>query len=118
MSDLKNILKRVQSGERHFRAEDHNLDSLRRFQPIAKALVHAKNEGLLEDCKFSKESLCGDLYYDVVYVIGGLSFKGEEYLQREATLKGWALKRSPHALKWLFGILAGLILAILASWLK
>lgn len=116
MSDLTDILKRVKGGESSFKPDDHSPESLHRFQSIGKALAHASREGLLEHCEFSKDSMDGDLYYNMAIVIGGLSFKGDEYLRQETTLKGWLLKRSPSIFQWVFGIVAGLVLASLISW--
>ena len=117
MSDLTNILKRVRSGESAFSAADGTPDALREFQVIGKALAHANREGFLERCVLGKESLRGDLYYNKAFVIGGLSYKGEQYLRQETTVKGWLGKYSPSALQWLFGIVAGLVLAALVRWL-
>jgi hypothetical protein len=117
LNELTHILKRVKAGERSFKPEDHSVASLDQFQSIGKALAYARSEGLLEGCEVSKESSCGELYYNAVYVIGGLSFKGEEYLRQEATIGGWLIKQRTPILKWFFGIVAGLVLAALVSWL-
>lgn len=117
MSELTDILKRVKNGESSFKPTDGSPEALRQFQPIGKALAHANREGLLERCEFSKDSIDGDLYYNLAIVIGDLSFKGEEYLRQETTLKGWLLKRSPSVFQWVFGIIAGLVLAALIRWL-
>jgi hypothetical protein len=117
LSDLTDILKRVKAGEASFEATSYDEDALRQFQTIGKALAHANKEGLLERCEFSKDSLGGDRYYNAAYVIGGLSFKGEEYLRRETTVKGWLAKHSPSFFQWAAGIVAGVILAALVAWL-
>ena len=115
LSDLTNILKRIKAGESAFKPEDNSFESIDKFQLIGKAIAHANKEGLLERCEFSKESIKGDNYYKAAYVIGGLSYKGEEFLIRETTLKGLLLKHSPSLFQWISGIVAGVILAKLIA---
>lgn len=52
------------------------------FQPIAKILDYANNEGLLEDFLPHKESQSGNGWYDLVLVNGGLSYEGEMFLTK------------------------------------
>ena len=117
LSTLTDVLKQVKAGVRLFDPEDRSIDSMIAFQPTGKALIHAHREGLLEQCEFKKESYRGDLLISAAIVVGGLSYKGDEFLTRETTLKGLLVKHSPSVMQWLFGILAGFVLAVLVSWL-
>lgn len=117
MSDLITVLRRIKAGESSFTPVDLSIDSLTKFQPIGKALAHAKNEGLVDRCEFKKESFKGDLYYSGAYIIGGLSFKGEEFLSRETTIKGWLSKCIPSVSQWVASIVSGVVIAALIYWL-
>ena len=117
MSELIKVLKQVKNGTSVFESPEDTPHSIRGFQITAKALAHANEDGLLEQCEFSKDSIDGDLFYNGVYVIGGLSYKGEEFLRQETTFKGRLGKYLPSIAQWFFGILAGVVLAALAKWL-
>lgn len=55
---------------------------MRDFQEIAKFLLHAQQEGFLEKCVQHKESQTGNDWYDLIMVVGGLSYKGEMFLRQ------------------------------------
>ena len=117
MSELIEILKLIKAGESKFLPIDNSHDSLIKFQTIGKALSYALKEGLLDRCEFKKESYGGDLYYSEAFIIGGLTYKGEELLVKESTFKGRASKYFPSVIQWISGILAGIVLSSLLYWL-
>lgn len=117
MSELVKILRRIKQGEMSFEPANQTQHALDEFQIIGKAIAHADKEGLLEKCLISKNSTGKDLFYDSAHVIGGLTFKGEEFLKRKTTVNGWLNHNLSSIITWLFGIFAGLILAMLAKWL-
>lgn len=84
---MTNILERIKRGETDFKPADGTPNSLKEFQPFAKALAHASKDGLVEKCTFQMESLNGNRYYAGVYVTGGLSHKGENLLKNKIKSK-------------------------------
>ncbi|MEW9572684.1 hypothetical protein ABQJ54_13070 [Rhodanobacter sp. Si-c] len=117
MGELVKVLSRVRNGEYSFEPSSQMPDALLKFQPTARALAHAMKEGYLERCEFKRESYKGTLLYSGAYVVRGLSYAGDEFLEREATIKGRISKYAPSALKWALGIVAGVVLAALVRWL-
>lgn len=79
-STLESVLQEVRSGTSSFAPASNSEEDMRDFQPIAKILVYAQQEGLLEKCIPHKESGTGSDWYDLVVVRGGLSYKGEKLL--------------------------------------
>jgi len=80
MDRLREVLALIQSGKSGFTSESESEDDIRAFQPIAKCLIHAKNEGLIEACMHTKEGFTGDELYNDFFVRGGLTYKGEQFL--------------------------------------
>lgn len=117
MGELVKVLSCVKNGQFSFEPSGQMPDALLKFQPTARALAHAMKEGYLERCEFKRESFKGTLLYSRAYVVRGLSYAGDEFLAREATLKGRLSKYAPSAIKWTLGIVAGVVLAALVRWL-
>jgi hypothetical protein len=80
MRELEVVLEEIRAGKKSFQPATRADQDMRDFQPIAKMLVYAHREQLLESCVPHKESETGHDYYDLVVVPGGLSYKGELYL--------------------------------------
>ncbi len=87
------------------------------FSPPPRLWHMPMKEGYLERCEFKWESFKGTVLYSGAYVVRGLSHAGDEFLEREATIKGRLSKYAPSALKWALGIVAGVVLAALVRWL-
>lgn len=59
------------------------MEALKRFQPIANAVLHAKDIGYIRDAISIVESYGGDKYFKTVITSGGLTYQGEEALADE-----------------------------------
>ena len=82
MEDLRKLLIQVREGRTSFTPDGPSKEEMIAFQPIAKALIHAKQMGYLEDCHARKESRTGQGYYALVMLRGGLSYLGEKFLEQ------------------------------------
>jgi hypothetical protein len=85
MPTLKAILNEIAEGRTSFRPKSNTTEHLIEFQPTAKALCFALQEGYLVGCQLHKESETGSDWYDRIVVTNGLSHKGEEFRNREST---------------------------------
>lgn len=85
MDLLKDLLKEISEGKKIFKPEDASETSMEAFQPIAKALVHAKERGYLDKFNIHRESRTSHGWYDLVSVQGGLTYSGKEYLASRAS---------------------------------
>lgn len=81
MNVLKEILEEIQEGRTIFNPISQSSVEMKNFQPIAKILLFAHKEGLIEGFAEHKESETAYNLYDFVLVKGGLSYQGEKYLQ-------------------------------------
>ena len=81
MNVFKEILQEIQEGRATFNPISESLADMKNFQPIAKIILFAYDEGLLEGCSAHKESETAYNFYDFVLVKGGLNYQGEQYLQ-------------------------------------
>jgi len=117
VSGLVKILRRVEAGESTFEPVDHTYEAMLKFQPTARALWHALKEELIERCVFKRESFKGRLLFTGAYVVQGLTYKGDRFLEREGTFRGQLSSYMPSTLKWVSGIVAGVLLAALVRWL-
>ena len=73
---LSTFLQRVHSGELAFSPEDGSAAAKERFQPLAKAAVHAERTGLVEGLFTHREWSTGRALYDSVRIDGGLTYRG------------------------------------------
>lgn len=80
MNTLNEVLKEIQKGRTKFDPMSQSEADMRDFQSLAKALIHAHHEGLLEDFLPHKNTETSHNWYDLIIVKGGLSYKGEQYL--------------------------------------
>ena len=115
MNRLANVLRRVEAGESAFRPENTTLGALKAFQPVARALAHAKQEGLIARCELPMESIGGRLFYSAGYIVAGLTYKGEEFLRSEATFRGKLVRYGVPALKWGASAIGGAIVATMVT---
>jgi len=86
MDKLREILALIHSGKRSFRPENDSNEAMQNFQSIAKYLMYAKDENLIDNTKFHKESHTGNHWYDSVLVLNGLTYKGEQFLSGNNTV--------------------------------
>lgn len=56
------------------------MEALAQFQPTAKALRYAFEQGYLDKAHFHRETSSGNSSYDWIRVNNGLSYKGTELL--------------------------------------
>ena len=80
MDTLREILQEIKKGTTAFEPASSADSDMEDFQAIAKTLIFADDEGLLEKCIPHKESMTSHGWYDLVLVNGGLSYKGEKFL--------------------------------------
>lgn len=80
---LLHVLRHVRSGNETFKPKDGTLEELKRFQPIANAVMHAKDIGYVRDAMSIMESHGGQMYCRTVITKGGLTYAGEEALAEE-----------------------------------
>lgn len=80
MSNLIFLLQKIKDGEKSFRPTSNSTEDMNEFQSVAKALLFANEEGLLDGFHFHKESHTGNHWYDLIMVKNGLSYKGEIHL--------------------------------------
>ncbi len=81
MNVFQEILQEIQEGRTTFNPISQSLTEMKNFQPIAKVLLFANEEGLLEGYFSHKESETAYSFYDFVLVKGGLSHHGKLYLE-------------------------------------
>ncbi len=79
---LHEVLRKINSGTITFEPEDSTSDGKKKFQSLAKALVHAHKQGYIDKiiAQTDFSSVNGD--YAVVLVNGGLTYSGEQLLQQ------------------------------------
>ncbi|OGQ50656.1 MAG: hypothetical protein A3J24_04420 [Deltaproteobacteria bacterium RIFCSPLOWO2_02_FULL_53_8] len=78
---LCEALRKVSEGTMSFSPNGSSPTDLKKFQGIAKTIVYARDQGYIERVIASKDSTSGDLQYAEVLVIGGLTHKGERFLE-------------------------------------
>ncbi len=79
---MRDILEQVANGKTKFEPLDHDRDSLREFQRIANRIISAEKRGYLSQVVPSKIPVRGDLVFNHVTVIGGLTFEGEQFVSQ------------------------------------
>lgn len=79
MDSFLDLLKLIQSGQRSFMPCSDREEDMKEFQSVAKMIVYAKEENLLDSCSIHRESRTGNKWYDSV-LVNGLSFRGEQFL--------------------------------------
>ncbi|SDE96811.1 abortive infection family protein [Phytopseudomonas seleniipraecipitans] len=81
---LHEVLRKIHSGVKSFGPESSSPNDLKKFQDIAKTVVHAYSQGYIEKMIPRKESMSGNGYYAVILVNGGLTYEGERLLQESS----------------------------------
>jgi hypothetical protein len=61
------------------------------------------------------ESIRGRLLYSGGYIVSGLTYKGSEFLRREATIRGKLARFGLPALKWGLTVVGGAVVATLVA---
>jgi len=61
------------------------------------------------------ESVKGRLLYSAAYVVSGLTYKGAEFLRREATFQGRFVRYVVPALKWGLTAAGGAVVGALVT---
>lgn len=87
MDVIKQILSEIKEGKKVFKPESSSKEDMREFQSVAKLLVWADKEGLLDNAIFHKETRTAYSWYDHILIKNGLSQRGEEYLENEGEEK-------------------------------
>ncbi len=84
MEQMKEILKRIQNGERIFHPTGDSIEAVKAFQPIAKRIVSANERGYLVNAIFLHSKMAGTVG-DILNIIvnGGLTFEGEKFLESQ-----------------------------------
>ncbi|WP_414608303.1 abortive infection family protein [Stenotrophomonas pavanii] len=80
---LIHVLRLIRSGTSKFEPKDGTPEEIKRFQPIANALVHAKDMGYIRDAISIVDACSGQRYFTAVITTGGLTYHGEEALAEE-----------------------------------
>lgn len=83
MDVIKQILSEIKDGKKVFKPISSSNEDMEAFQSVAKLLVWADKEGLLDNVIFHKESRTSHSWYDHIFVQNGLSQPGEAYLENE-----------------------------------
>lgn len=78
---LHEALRNIHSGVMSFKPESPSPDDIKKFQNLAKAIVHAHTLGYIEQMIPHKEHYSGHGHYDVILVRGGLTHEGALKLQ-------------------------------------
>ena len=79
---LHEALRKINSGVKSFEPDSSSSDDIKKFQSLAKTIVHAHSLGYIEQMISRKEHHSGNGYYAVILVRGGLTYKGEQLLQQ------------------------------------
>lgn len=80
---LLHVLRLIRSGTCKFEPKDGTPEEIKRFQPIANAVVHAKDMGYIRDAITMVDCFGGQKYFKTVITAGGLTYRGEEALADE-----------------------------------
>lgn len=80
---LLHVLRLIRSGTSKFEPRDGTPEEVKRFQPIANAVMHAKDMGYIRDAISIVDACTGQRYFTTVITTGGLTYHGEEALADE-----------------------------------
>ncbi len=80
---LLHVLRLIRSGTSKFEPRDGTPEEVKRFQPIANAVMHAKDMGYIRDAISIVDACSGQRYFTAVITTGGLTYHGEEALADE-----------------------------------
>ncbi len=81
---LHKVLREIKSGVSLFEPGKDADGDMDKFQAIAKAVVHADQQGYIQNIKSSVGSMRGQKMYEKVFIIGGLTFEGEKFLEKSS----------------------------------
>ena len=81
MDLIEKLLIEISKDKKVFEPASNNKSDIEDFQSVAKALVFAHQEKLIEDILPHKESESGNDWYTIVVIQSGLSYKGCEYIK-------------------------------------
>jgi hypothetical protein len=87
MNEFQELLKSIQSGQKHFSPKTNQLGDMEAFQHVAKMPIHADQKGLIDDLKTHRESSSGNSWYNLAFITGGLSYQGEIFANMEPQRK-------------------------------
>lgn len=80
---LLHVLRLIRSGTSKLEPRDGTPEEVKRFQPIANAVMHAKDMGYIRDAISIVDACSGQRYFTAVITTGGLTYHGEEALADE-----------------------------------
>lgn len=81
MNDIKKLLAEIIKGKKTFKPASNSKEDMKDFQAVAKLLIEADREGLLNTINVHQESMTANSWYDLIFVQNGLSHAGEVYLE-------------------------------------
>ena len=83
MDAVKQILTEIKEGKKVFKPASNSKEDMEEFQFVAKLLIWADKEGLLDTIVVHQESRTVNSWYDHIFVENGLSQAGEVHLANE-----------------------------------
>ena len=81
MDKLREILQLIRSGQSSFEPENKSNEALQAFQSVAKCLLYAKKEELIDVLVSHQDTTTEQWLYDCFMLRGGLTYKGEQFLK-------------------------------------
>jgi hypothetical protein len=117
MDDLREALLKVRSGTSDFAPPSESLEDLRDFQPLAKCLYAAHEDGLIQDAQFvvshRRES---HGWFKVVLTSGGLTYKGDQWLSQHSAqpsaFRTWVAHNSSQ---FIVAVLGAVVAAVIIT---
>ena len=83
MDELREALLKVRSGMSDFAPPSESLEDFRDFQPLAKCLYAAHEDGLIQDAQFVVRHMRERHgWLKAVLTSGGLTYKGDQWLSQ------------------------------------
>lgn len=78
---LHEVLRKIKSGSTCFEPSSDSPEDMKKFQPIAKTVIYARDNGYLERIIADRDPASIEGFYCAVLVSGGLTYSGEALLQ-------------------------------------
>lgn len=82
MNPLIELLKVISEGQKSFKPSGSSEPEMKAFQEVARMLIYANEENLIDKLSIHRESHTGNRWYDAALVTG-LSFRGDQMLEAE-----------------------------------
>lgn len=89
---LRKVLALIHAGQSSFEPRDKSDEALKEFQFVAKCLIYAKQEELIDTLIPHQNKQTEQWLYDLFILRGGLTYKGEQFLkENDAVISGNAV---------------------------